>query len=334
MTRQNVVHLIDDATAGGVMRAVDYLTTYPDLSRMAQHKIVKTRKSAWSATSHKAEIIVSHTTQSWRGLPGLISLRAKNPSARLIHVEHSYTGAFMEENVRHTGRFLAMLRLGYAMFDHVVAVSQTQADWMLKNALVKPAILHVIPPMVDVSPFEAVRPVVAPPKHIGAIGRLERQKGFDILIKGFRSWPDAEARLYIYGDGAERRALQELAAEDARIVFKGHVVDPAKAMSTVSCIAMPSRWEAFGLVCFEAHAAGRAVICADVDGLRDAGRGITSKVRENTPAEWARLFRELPDAAPIRQTDPFDDPGKARKDWSRRWSKLLAQDAQDGSDLG
>ena len=44
---------------------------------------------------------------------------------------------------------------------------------------------------------------------------------------------------------------------------------PEAFLSGVDLVAIPSRWEAFGLVGTEARAAGRPLIAADVDGLRD-----------------------------------------------------------------
>jgi len=231
MTRQRIVHLVDDTTAGGVMRAAAYLTTHPALSTRADHLTCPVRKGALRAQAYEADVIVSHTTLCWRGLPGLISLRAKNPQARLIHVEHSYTQAFTALNVRRRKRFFALLRLSYALFDHVVAVSRTQGAWLRGRALVPADRLSVIPPLVDVAPFEAVAQVPAPAKTIGAIGRLERQKGFDILIAGFQNWPDPDARLLIFGEGREEAHLHALAQGDPRITFCGHTQDPAAAMA-------------------------------------------------------------------------------------------------------
>lgn len=320
MSHQKIVHLIDDTTAGGVMRAVDYLTSHPALSEKAEHITVQVAKAALRADAYDADVIVSHTTLSWRGLPGLISLRAKNPNARLIHVEHSYTRAFTALNVSRRKRFFAMLRLSYALFDQIVAVSNDQGAWLQERGLVRSENLTVIPPLVDVAPFEAIETVAASPKTIGAIGRLDRQKGFDILIAGFRRWSDPDARLLIFGDGCERPRLEELAAGDARIEFRGHVQDPATAMASVSVIAMPSRWEAYGLVCLEALAAGRTVIAASVDGLKDVDRGFFQKISLNTPEVWASTL-EMLSANNNRAASP--EKIDHASNWLRNWKPLL-----------
>ena len=103
----------------------------------------------------------------------------------------------------------------------------------------------------------------------GAIGRLDRQKGFDTLVTAFRTLPQADIALHLYGQGEEEASLRALAADDPRIHFKGFAADPTRPYAEVDAVVMPSRWEAYGLVAIEALSAGRPVICADIDGMRD-----------------------------------------------------------------
>ena len=37
MTKQTIIHLIDDTTPGGVMRVLDYISTHPDLTGTMHH---------------------------------------------------------------------------------------------------------------------------------------------------------------------------------------------------------------------------------------------------------------------------------------------------------
>ncbi|MGX9355809.1 glycosyltransferase [Roseobacteraceae bacterium S113] len=323
MSKQTVVHLIDDATAGGVMRAVGYLTNHPELCQTASHDIVVCKKGALTAKCHDADVIVSHLTLNWRGLPGLIGLLAKNPKARLVHVEHSYTRAFTALNVRHRKRFMTMLRLSYAIFDRIVAVSRDQARWIDARGLAGADKLQVICPLVNVAPFEAVQDCSAHDKTIGAIGRLEPQKGFDILIDGFRRWDDPEARLIIFGEGSERAKLEAQAKGDARIDFRGFIDDPARALASVSVVAIPSRWEAYGLVCLEAQSAGRTVLAADVDGLSDDDRGMIHKPGDNTPRGWAALLQRAPELPKIKGAALRDAMHAREERWVQSWSRLI-----------
>lgn len=269
MKKQRIVHLIDDTTAGGVMRMLEHLATLPDLSSSTQQTIRQVKRTALSWGVFDADVIVCHIAPSWRSLPAFATLRAMHPQVRLIHVEHSYTRAFTAFNVPHKQRFFAMLRVTYSLFDRVVAVSRNQAEWMKERRLANADRLSVIHPEVDLSDFTCLPPPSGEVRTIAAIGRLEPQKGFDILIKGFRRYTNPDARLVIFGDGSQRPLLEDLAAGDPRITFQGHAHDLIDAYSKVDVVAMPSRWEAYGIVAEEARAASRPIIVSNVDGLAD-----------------------------------------------------------------
>lgn len=275
MAQLTVVHLVDDTTPGGVMRMVHHLTRQPGLNDVTRQSIIDVKRGSAAIDRIAADVIISHLTVNWRGLPKLICLRAMNPSARLIHVEHSYTHAFTALNVPNKRRFFALLRVAYSLFDTVVAVSYAQADWLRARKLVDAPSLEVIHPEVDLTPFKSLPSPQDTPRTIGAIGRLERQKGFDMLIEAFRLCRTPGARLLVFGDGQEKSRLQALAAGDVRVVFCGHAVNPEDAYKHVDIVAVPSRWEAFGLVVQEAKAAKRPVILSPKDGLRDQIDGTT-----------------------------------------------------------
>ena len=287
MTTRKIVHLVDDTTAGGVMRMLDHLMSQPGLAHQSLRKLTR---GSLSPGRIDADVIVSHLTISWRGLPGLIALRAMNPGARIIHVEHSYTRAFTALNVARKARFFALLRVAYSLFDRVVAVSRAQAAWLEERRLVDAGALAVIPPDVPLGALANLPRPTGLPRVVGAIGRLERQKGFDVLIEAFRLCPRRDARLLIFGEGSERAHLEVLAAGDDRIDFRGHAEDPAAAYGEVDLVAMPSRWEAFGLVAREARAAGRPVIQSTVDGLADQIDEATRVVRSCDPKSWANAL--------------------------------------------
>lgn len=292
MTHPTVLHLIDDTTPGGVMRVVDHILNTPLLRGQAQHQVAQVSKAALVAPKITADIIVSHTTISWRSLPMLISLRAKHPKAKLIHVEHSYTKRFTALNVPKRERFFTLLRTAYALFDHVVAVSRPQGSWLVTRGLVAQEKLRVIRSAVDLATFEALDAPTGQPRVVGAVGRLHKQKGFDVLIQAFARLPDPDARLKIFGAGPERAALQALAAKDPRVSLEGHVDDPTQAMAAIDVLCVPSRWEAFGLVAQEGLAAKRRVFVAPVDGLQDQVSQGALPVDGPTVNDWVKALQQ------------------------------------------
>lgn len=299
MPPQTIIHMIDDATPGGIMRVLDHIRTHPNLSGHLNHEIRQIKRGSLSAPRLQGDLIVSHLAISWRALPFLMQLRALNAHIPILHVEHSYTAGYVAHNVPSPLRFYTLLRTAYALFDKVAAVSDAQRDWLAARELVDAAGLELLRSTVDVMPFVRLSPVKHAPKAVGAIGRLERQKGFDLLIRAFRVCNQADLRLEIFGDGAERVALEKLAGGDSRITFHGHYADQVAIMAAVDVVAMPSRWEACGLVALEARAAGRGVLVSGVDGLADHLHDGAKRV-EPTISGWVSALEAL-DAHPLAQ---------------------------------
>lgn len=330
-----VVHLIDDTTAGGVMRVLDYIKTSSEMRDLADHRFETVTRGKISLRQYHCDVIVSHLAISWKTLPALSAVRAANRSARYVHVEHSYTEGFVRHNVPNAQRFYALLRLGFSMFDTVVAVSHAQSGWIKRSRLCADSKLLVIRSCVDLSPFEAVEPARHTPRVIGAIGRLDRQKGFDILIEGFKALKDDDVALHIYGIGVELNALQALAQNDPRIHFKGFWPDPVRTYTDVDIVAIPSRWEAYGLVAIEALSAGRAVLCADVDGLKDHKEfGAVYLTDQSSSGVTRALSDMLSKSEPAAGVQKSSIRVTAEAAFHRGWAKLLDTQSSEQTAAG
>jgi glycosyltransferase involved in cell wall biosynthesis len=124
---------------------------------------------------------------------------------------------------------------------------------------------------------------IAGPPYLLGIGRMVREKGFDVLIDAFRElaamWPDL--RLVLAGDGPARPALEAQAAAakiEDRIDFVGrvahqHAVD---LFRDAAVFVLPSRHEPQGIVVLEAMAARTPVIAAAVGGVPEIVRDGTN----------------------------------------------------------
>ena len=109
-----------------------------------------------------------------------------------------------------------------------------------------------------------------------AVGRLERVKGFDLLLEAFARVVGRlpEARLRIGGTGTQERALADAAAAagiaDA-VTFLGRLSaeQVAAEFAAADVVVVPSRREAFGLVVLEAWRSGTPLVATDRDGPAD-----------------------------------------------------------------
>jgi glycosyltransferase involved in cell wall biosynthesis len=113
-------------------------------------------------------------------------------------------------------------------------------------------------------------------KLITAVGRLTAQKGFDDLIRAYpiikRSIP--ASRLLLVGDGYMRGELEALAQQQQvrdSTTFAGFVneSDLVGALKSSDVVAVPSRFEPFGIIALEAMAAGAPVVVSRVGGLAE-----------------------------------------------------------------
>jgi glycogen(starch) synthase len=145
-----------------------------------------------------------------------------------------------------------------------------------------PALLDkaaVIPNGVDLDAVRAAKPEKRPRPYVLGIGRLVRQKGFDLLIDGFAriaaDHPDLD--LVLAGDGPERDSLVRQAAGSPvadRIEFPGGIPAPRAfaLLRGAAAFVLSSRHEPQGIVILEAMAAGAPVLAAGVGGVPEVVR--------------------------------------------------------------
>jgi glycosyltransferase involved in cell wall biosynthesis len=188
--------------------------------------------------------------------------------------------AWMNRAARHTprGDYVLVGRLGgyydlsyYRRCDHLVGNTKGIADWMLRQGI-PPARVHHLPNFApDLSGAAPDRLGVADGAPLLlALGRLHRNKGFDVLIRALARLP--EAHLVIAGEGPERAALEELAQREgvtARLHLPGWRSDTGALLAGCDMLICPSRHEPLGNVVIEAFSAGRPVVAAAADGPRE-----------------------------------------------------------------
>jgi glycosyltransferase involved in cell wall biosynthesis len=150
-----------------------------------------------------------------------------------------------------------LYRLSYA----VVAQTNATAEWIASNCgtrtRVIPNVLRSLP-----MPGRAREPLIV------AVGRLARQKGFDLLLHAFARLAEEfpEWSVAIVGEGTERGSLLQLCGELGvadRVALIGRVVDVDSWLARAAVVVQPSRFEGFPNALLEAMGMGAAVISAD-----------------------------------------------------------------------
>lgn len=285
--RPRVLHVCSDTNIGGAGRYVLTLLTQPRI--LEQYEVAAAcPEGALAAALRRAGVPVfpypgADRSLSWPGLRHLLGLvRRWRPhivhthgalsgriagrlgGARVVYTKHGLAAAAEASiQVRRPGGWLR--RLAVRRFaDRIVAVSQAVRDALVVQGA-EPGVIRVIPGGVDLAAYEALPPPV--PGVVGALGRLEREKGFDVLLDAMAELR-GEARLILGGDGSQRQALAaRVQAENLPAELTGFVSDVPAFLGRTGVFVLPSRSEGLGLVAVEAMAAGRPVVASRTGGL-------------------------------------------------------------------
>lgn len=216
------------------------------------------------------------------------------PHARFVFTDHGYFGRGAGVSYRLAA---GVLRRSGAV---VVVVSSQQRDLWIRQLGLPAGRVRVIPNGVPDPAAEGV-PGPAPPwagaveplgrasgdpdtardgygalPTVGAVGRLEPQKGFEDLLQAFEHVVAQvpEAQLVIVGKGSLRsvllRRVQGNPRLRARVVLAGEVPGAARWMRHFAVFCQPSVAEALPLSVLEAMASGCAIVATCVGGVPEA----------------------------------------------------------------
>jgi phosphatidylinositol alpha-mannosyltransferase len=159
--------------------------------------------------------------------------------------------------------------------DRRIAVSRPAMDFVKKHF---PGDYHITPNGVDTKHFN---PEVSPIEefcdgklNILFVGRLEKRKGADYLLKAYRQLKRdiPHSRLIIVGPGTVLRGKYERAVEKnglSDVVFAGFssYQDLPRYYKTADVFCAPATgWESFGIILLEAMAVGKPVVASNIEG--------------------------------------------------------------------
>jgi glycosyltransferase involved in cell wall biosynthesis len=171
--------------------------------------------------------------------------------------------------------------------DRVICVSRYMQRETVQNTDIAPEKIVMVYNGIDTGRFAPkdrraeVRGQLSLPEDAYVIGIVSRitginGKGHDDLLQVMRRFSFAHNwRLLIVGKG-KWRAVNELKEKiealglGQRVVFAGHHTDVSAVMEAMDVLALPSKWETFGLVLVEAMAMKKPVVAYDVAGTAEA----------------------------------------------------------------
>ncbi|GAB6166314.1 hypothetical protein JCM19992_23140 [Thermostilla marina] len=205
---------------------------------------------------------------------------------------------------------LLLDRLTSWRVDRYVCVSEAVRRFSVSSAGLPSEKLLVIPNGVDPAEYESVSsppPLpIAEGRIVLYVGRLDHQKGVDILLRSAAAWLPQyrDVHLLLAGDGPDRARLESLARslEIARqVCFLGFREDIPALLRAADVFVLPSRWEGMPNAVLEAMAAGLPIVATDVEGVREL-------LGEAAPL----VPPESPDALTTHITRFLDSPSSAQ----------------------
>jgi glycosyltransferase involved in cell wall biosynthesis len=190
-----------------------------------------------------------------------------------------------------------LYRLLYRRADRVICQSRAMAVDMAGELELGAQQIAVLPNPIDFAGIRAARngpdQWTGAGPHLLAVGRLSREKGFDLLLQAFvcvqHQFPHAD--LLIAGAGAEEASLKaqcrSLGLERA-VNFAGHLEQPYACFPGATLFVLSSRHEGMPNSLLEAAAAGLPIVALPSSG------GVVDLLRHR-PDAW--LATEISAAA-------------------------------------
>ncbi len=337
----HVLHVIPSLETGGAERVLLHLLKRLDRTRFCCSLLCLKAAGEWAAEAARlgVEVRVAKVRGYW-DLPGLMRvgnlIRKVRPD--LVH-SHLFPANLVLRTVRFLRRAfgiapfrlvtsehtLEMERIGeriinrmtWWLADQVIAVSESVAAYARCAYGVPAARIRIIRNGIALRLGPLARPRTDK-AVITCVGRLERVKGQDLLIRAAAMLPPDlldRIELLFVGDGAEAANVVRL-AEDLGLAkqtrWVGMCADPTPFYLQATCVVVPSRHEGLGYAALEAMAAGRPVIATRVGGLVEAVEDDVTGflVAPEEPGALAAAIRMLlldPD-----RTEKMGEAGRAR----------------------
>jgi glycosyltransferase involved in cell wall biosynthesis len=209
---------------------------------------------------------IVHLHSSFAGAVGrpIALLRRRRP--RVVYCAHGW--AFLMDIPAWKRQAYAVIERALCRYTDVVVNISRYEDQQAKVYGISPEKCVVVRNAISPNPSQecATNPFGGDSINLLFVGRLDRQKGLDLLLRVMARVQDLPIHLYVIG---ARVRDGSAVAPPPNVTMLGWL--PRRELdayyAAADAVVMPSRWEGFGLVAIEAMRNGTAVIVSDRGAL-------------------------------------------------------------------
>lgn len=286
-------YLVPANHASGLSEMSD-VETYPSKSRGLSNLLQFQRALLRRCRTQPPQIVFFHSTFA---LFGLVALRLSNRKIRTIYCAHGWAIARYEESSL-KGRIVRAIEGRLCGLADVV-VNISKGDEALAQRLGYRGEQITIENAVE-EPSPGARDDLFADEpdalHLLFVGRFDRQKGLDILLKAFAEAHTARPDLRLHIVGATVRDDGGPIDLPDGASLSGWV-DPTSIddwYRSADALVVPSRWEGFGLVVPEALRNGTPAVVSNTGALPGLiAHGETGYVFDLTPSDLSQALQAL-----------------------------------------
>lgn len=202
---------------------------------------------------------------------------------KVILSEHTMPSAVIKETNNRIARFLLKIAISvtYPKAEMIVVPSKSNGDDLNLNYSILSEKIRIIQNPLDIEKIirasKEASDVIFPDDgsfRIGFVGSLTREKNIQCLLRAVVILREKKkpVRLFIVGEGEEKRGLEKLARElniDDWVCFLGYRENPYMVMANFDVLVLPSYFEVFPYVLLEAFVCGVPVISSKWPGCED-----------------------------------------------------------------
>ena len=212
---------------------------------------------------------VIHVHSTFAGLMVRIPYLLIKRKAKIIYCAHGWS-FLMNTSSLQRGLYIYIERILSCVTDLIINISSYENEQSIKVGISEKKsvlIYNGIDEKVQLSTFDTKLNINNDNINILFVGRFDKQKGLDILLKVINEIKRKDIMFYLIGDYVLTEHKQvEFPKNVIRLGWKTRVqID--QYYSLIDAVVMPSRWEGFGLVAIEAMKNKKPVIASNQGAL-------------------------------------------------------------------